>query len=261
MTSASSDCPVVFVHGLIGHLKPLAAHSMFARAGACAPDLLGYGAEVGVDPETITLAAQARELGRVVGNAYGDAPVHLVGHSVGGAIAMLFAAKAPERVASVTSVEGNFTLDDAFWSASLGRMTVDEVEALLGGMRADPEAWIARSVPSPSLELVALADEWLHWQPASTLRAMGRAVVAETGISIYLETVRSVFERLPVHLVAGERSRNGWHVPEWARLAAASEHVVPNAGHLPMVDDLDGFADRLASYLGLALPSSVERSI
>ncbi|WP_428942794.1 alpha/beta fold hydrolase [Xanthomonas oryzae] len=42
--------------------------------------------------------------------------VHLVGHSVGGAVSALVCSLYPELVASFTSVEGNFTLKDAFWS-------------------------------------------------------------------------------------------------------------------------------------------------
>ncbi|WP_227744214.1 alpha/beta fold hydrolase [Yersinia kristensenii] len=43
-------------------------------------------------------------------------PVHVIGHSVGGAVAVLFARRYPEMTRSLTSVEGNFTLSDAFWS-------------------------------------------------------------------------------------------------------------------------------------------------
>jgi hypothetical protein len=42
-------------------------------------------------------------------------------------------------------VEGNFSLDDAFWSATLARMPAAEACAMLDGFRADPAAWLARA--------------------------------------------------------------------------------------------------------------------
>lgn len=42
-------------------------------------------------------------------------PVDGVGHSVGGAIAMLCAHTYPDHVRRIVNVEGNFTLADAFW--------------------------------------------------------------------------------------------------------------------------------------------------
>ena len=47
--------------------------------------------------------------------------VHIVGHSVGGAIASLVALHHQELLASLTTVEGNFTLKDAFWSEELSK--------------------------------------------------------------------------------------------------------------------------------------------
>ena len=69
-----------------------------------APDLFGYG---GTDPwpghRPITLADEAA----LVGTALGDdqAPVHLVGHSYGGAVALRFAIAHPDRVLSLTLIE------------------------------------------------------------------------------------------------------------------------------------------------------------
>jgi lipase len=246
------EAPVVLVHGLIGHLKSLARHPALATlsAGIIAPDLLGYGAKVDTPLEQITLAAQAEALGHEIERVFGHDRVHLVGHSLGGTIAMLFAASAPERIASVINIEGNFTLDDAFWSASFGRMRLSEVETVLATLRADPKAWLARSMPSPSPEAVTVAKQWLSHQPASTLQAMGRAVLAETGLETYLDTIKTVFQRQTVHLVCGERTRDEWHVPAWARELAASEHIVDGAGHLLMLEEMDYVAEWLAWRLG-----------
>src|ERR1035441_4900667 len=113
--------PIVFVHGLIGHLR------------TCASAASAEGSR--------TLPAQADELRSCIRRAYGNTTVDVVGHSVGGVIAMLYASQEPSSVRRVVSVEGNFTLKDAFWSASLGRMSPVEAAAVLAGFTANPAGW------------------------------------------------------------------------------------------------------------------------
>jgi lipase len=120
-------------------------------------------------------------------------------------------------VASLITAEGNFTLRDAFWSASVARMDQAEAEAMLDTLRIAPEGWLAQSGIAPTEERVSVATRWLDLQPASTLRAMGRSVVDTTGQPSYDALLRSVFVRMPVHLIAGERSRDGWDVQRWLK--------------------------------------------
>ena len=47
---------------------------------------------------------------------------------------------------------------------------------------------------------------------------------------------RRLFESVPVHLIAGARSRDGWHVPGWALENAASYTEIAGAGHLVMLE-------------------------
>jgi pimeloyl-ACP methyl ester carboxylesterase len=103
-----------------------------------APDLLGYGQHRNVPEAAVSPPAQVDELQSCKRHAYGNERVDLVGHSVGGAIAMLLAYREPAMVRRVVSVEGNFTLKDAFWSASLGQMSIPQVAAVLEGFTSDP---------------------------------------------------------------------------------------------------------------------------
>lgn len=82
--------------------------------------------------------------------------MHLVGHSVGGAVSVVFAALYPERVASITSFEGNFTLKDAFWSAQIAKKDVVEVQSIVDSYKKDIGAWISGADVAPSDE--ALID-------------------------------------------------------------------------------------------------------
>ncbi|SDI90878.1 Pimeloyl-ACP methyl ester carboxylesterase [Pseudomonas flavescens] len=241
-----SEHPYLLIHGLIGSLRDLAPvfHSQGIQAHT--PDLLGYGALQHVDPATITLPGQVAHLARWL-TARDIERVHLAGHSVGGAIAMLFATAHPASVASIHSVEGNFSLADAFWSASVAQMTAHEADAMLTQFREKPEVWLARSGITTSASHRATASSLLDNQPASTIQATARSVVAVTGNADYPQAVRKVFEGpVPVHLIAGERSKAGWNVPQWALEKAASFTCLPG-GHLMMVEDPARFVDALTN--------------
>lgn len=160
---------------------------------------------------------------------------------------MAFAHRFPNPVASVINVEGNFTLDDAFWSAQLARMTPGEVSVLLAADRSDPARWLRNSGIEPTDELVRSAAELLDFQPAATIHAMARAVVDFTGRPGYATLLREVFAQTPVHLVAGQRSRSGWAVPDWALAAAASYTEIPEAGHMVMLEAPHEFGQVIAT--------------
>ena len=245
--------PVVLLHGLIGHLQPWAQALTAAGRPCLAPELRGYGSQADVPPGTVTLPTQVDDLALWVKAQWGDAPFDVVGHSVGGVLAMLLALRLPHQVRRVVSVEGNFSLQDAFWSARLGTMPLHEVSATLDSLRADPVAWLARSGVVANPESLALAQDWLAFQPASTLQAMGQSIVAVTGQAAYLDGVRTVFAQQTVSLVAGERSRPAWDVPAWAHEAAAAEVVLPGCGHLMMLEAPQAFVDTLIALLPVDL--------
>jgi lipase len=243
--------PVVFIHGLIGTLQLPELSAAFAPGRFLAPDLLGYGAQRQVPAEAIDLPAQVEHLQRVIEEQFPGEAVHLVGHSVGGAVAMLFAQAHGERVRSLVSVEGNFSLDDAFWSAAVARMSAAEACTMLDGFRADPGAWLARAGVAIDARSLGIAERWLAQQPASTLQAMARSVVALTAPDSYRDGLRRVFSTHPVHLLAGARSRAGWHVPAWAGQAAASQTQIADAGHLLMLEQPQAFLAALKRALQL----------
>ncbi len=162
---------------------------------------------------------------------------------------MLFADAYPEYVRRIVNIEGNFTLGDAFWSASVGRMSQSEADAMMEDFRADPLAWISSSVTAPAPHLGPIAARWLAHQPASTLRAMGKSVVTTTGNDDYPTLLEKVFDRHPVYLLSGEHSREGWNVPDWALEKCAGDHTLANCGHLMMLDDDVAFSAAIKRFL------------
>ncbi|MFD0204829.1 MULTISPECIES: alpha/beta fold hydrolase [Saccharothrix] len=249
--------PVIFIHGLIGSFADPRALAPLHPAPTLCPDLHGYGAEARAEPGTITIDRQVEYLRAAIDEALPGGPVHLVGHSVGGVIATAFAHRFPERTSTLVSVEGNFSLVDAFWSRQLAAKTAAEVEQVVRADRADPERWLRAGGVEPTGEHLRAAAQDLAYQPASTVHAMARAVVEYTAGPDYQQLLREVFERVPVHLVAGARSRAGWDVPGWALSAAASCTELPRTGHMVMLEAPDEFGALLA---GLLAPTSAPRS-
>lgn len=240
----SSPSPVVFIHGFIGTLD-ITGYEL----PHVAPDLLGYGKHQAVPFDAISLPGQVEHLRTFVDTHFASKLVDVVGHSVGGAIAMLFAHAYPAYVRRIVNIEGNFTLDDAFWSASVGRMSQSEADAMLQDFRVDPLAWISGSVIAPAPRLSGIAARWLDHQPASTLRAMGQSVVTTTGNDNYLTVLEQVFDKHPVYLLSGEHSRKGWNVPDWAREKCAGDHTLTNSGHLMMLDEPTAFSAAIKRFL------------
>ena len=241
--------PILLVHGLFGRLSNQEIVAAFGSRTVLAPDLIGYGENRTGVPEAWTLEDQVNYIADWL-DRRDQGPVHVVGHSVGGAIAMLFACKYPRLVRSITSVESYFTLADAFWSQKIALQDLTEIEAEVAGFRRDVPAWIGKAgVPATPVTL-AIAADWLDNQPVSTLRAQARAVVDATRRADFLKKVGEILDSgLPLHLIAGARSRGGWSVPEWVTARAASNTEIPNAGHLMMLEAPTAFASAVCANL------------
>ncbi|MCY0914882.1 hypothetical protein [Massilia antarctica] len=161
---------------------------------------------------------------------------------------MFFASRHPELTRSLTSVEGNFTLKDAFWSSQIAQMALSGVEAMVDGYKSDVGGWISAANVAPTPWALDVAQRWLHNQPASTVRAQARAVVAATGRAQYLDMVRSLLETgAPFHLIGGARSRPGWDVPDWVARIATSNSDLAATGHLMMLEASERFAGAIMS--------------
>jgi len=90
--------PVLLIHGLFGSLSDPALLSCFGGTAMLAPDLLGYGAKRDEGPRPWTLEDQADHVAAFVRERTRE-PVHVVGHSIGGAVAVLLVHRHPALAA------------------------------------------------------------------------------------------------------------------------------------------------------------------
>jgi len=236
------ESPILLIHGLIGTLKDQRLFNALSGRTILAPDLYGYGRRQRTATCNIAIPAQVELIRQTVCRECNGSRVHLVGHSVGAVVACFFAHAWPDFVASIVSVEGNFSLKDAFWSASVAKLTDDEANKMLAEFCVDPVSWLKKSGVSGAPENVAMASRWLGKQPGSTVRRMADSVVRCTRLASYEQILREVFAMHAVHLVSGERSRGSWDIPAWAQENAASDSVLKNVGHLMMLEDAPGFS-------------------
>jgi len=115
------DRQIVYLHGLGeagGVFQPLLREPTLANASFThtVPDLPGYGRSAW--PESpLGLEALADQLIRWL--AEFPTPPVLVGHSMGGVLAVLIAEAPPAAVKAVVNIEGNVSLDDCFLSGRI----------------------------------------------------------------------------------------------------------------------------------------------
>lgn len=246
MTQASK---LLMIHGLLGPIDYFGPARYLPGIDIHAPDMIGYGLRRSEDAG-IDLPGQAAELARILRDEVKQ-PAWLLGHSVGGAVAMMVADREPELVRGLISVEGNFTLRDAFWCARIAALGEEEWAAEYGAMEDAPAAWLEKSGIEAYDERIAWARDILGNQPYSTVQRMARSVVAETGKSDWLDLVRRVLVRdTPLYLLGGEQSAAGWDVPEWVLAAARQVLVQPKTGHMMMLEDPRNFCRIVASVIG-----------
>ncbi len=238
---------IIFIHGLFAVLAQPQEPDTFSIAQFLAPnpvsipDLPGYGTNRHYPLEGISVDGAADFIYTHM-HALGHERAHIVGHSIGGVVAVALASRHPEVIASLVSAEGNFTLKDAFWTQRLAQMDESEADALFESYRADPKILLSGAGVDATTEQIKIIEQSLSAQPTSTLQAMARSVVQVTGDESYLQEIAAILDRsIPLHLVAGERSREGWDVPAWVLERAASVTIQTGVGHMMMLEDLRGF--------------------
>jgi pimeloyl-ACP methyl ester carboxylesterase len=232
--------PLVMIHGLLGSIGFFGPRQYLPGLDVRTPDLRGYGSKRTVE-QGVDLDGQADEIVRILRLEVGR-PAWLLGHSVGGAVMMLAAERAPELVQGLISVEGNFTLKDAFWCTRIAAMLDADWAAEYGAMEDDPAAWLERRGIEASDQRIAWARQILANQPVGTIQSMARSVVRVTGAPAYLEGVRRVLgSGVPLYLLGGELSASGWDIPEWVLALACRSQVQPKAGHMMMLEDPAAF--------------------
>ena len=209
--------------GLVGRLEPTGRRSLLL-------DLPGHGRSDAPPEFGYTLAEHADCAAAVVDHAVGES-VDVIGHSMGGAVAIVLAARRPDLVRSLLLVEPNLDpgLADRGVPSSQGIASYDEDEFVADGMA----------------EFVAIAGP--GWQP--TLRTTDPVALHRSAVGLVRgsrPTMRKLLAamEIPRIHVAGDRG----FPDDVTGLEEAGVRcvTVPDAGHTTMVDNLEGFVAAVA---------------
>jgi pimeloyl-ACP methyl ester carboxylesterase len=227
-TRAGSGTPVALVHGLSGSSRWWSKNIDALAAGhlVAAVDLTGFGRNrrfLGLPAVMPSFGEETSLLARWL-ETFGE-PVHLIGHSMGGALAIRLAAERPDLVRSLILVN----------SAGMP-------------FRLDPRPHM-RPLPKPPYGGPGIARVLLP----DFLRA-GPASVAVAGTRVVFSDVRDAMHRLrvPTLLVWGENDPLvPLHYGEAMRqeIPNARLEVIPRAAHVAMWDAPEAFNRVVLAFL------------
>jgi pimeloyl-ACP methyl ester carboxylesterase len=144
-----------------------------------APDWRGFGLTEWTPGDCYWFPDYAADLDFIVESVQGDAPAHLVGHSMGGNVALMYAGARPARARTVVNLEG-FGLHASRAEQAPGRLSqwIDEVKSGGSlrdyGSREEVAARLQKNNPRLPAERAAfLADHWAEPDGHGRLRVAG----------------------------------------------------------------------------------------
>jgi pyruvate dehydrogenase E2 component (dihydrolipoyllysine-residue acetyltransferase) len=223
--------PVVLIHGFGGDLNSwmFTQPALAERSRAVAIDLPGHGGslkEVGAGDAASLAAAVADAIG-----ALGLGRVHLVGHSMGGAVAHVLAQNHPEQVASLTLIaaaglgpEINGAFIDGFVRA---------------GRRREAQEVLALLVHDPALVSRAMVEDVLRYKRldgvAAALDTIARAWFPGGRQAVDLRPALGGLS-IPVQLIWGRDDRIIPVGHAEALAATLPVRLLDGAGHLPHME-------------------------
>ncbi len=243
--------PVVFLHGIGGDaaswLPELEALSAHCRAVAW--DMPGYGGSPAL-PET-SFPALAAALAALI-DALGAERAHLVGHSIGGMVALECAATFPDRVASLVL----YATSPAF-----GRPDGDWQQEFLAARLAPLDAGRRMAELAPSIVASLVGDDPEPEGVGRALAAMAR--VPEAAYRAAMQCLVSFDRRdalarlaVPVLVLAGERDDNApaaMMERMAGRIPGARFEVIAGAGHLAHFERPAAFRAAVTAFLDEAM--------
>ncbi len=225
---------LVMIHGLLGSLSFFNPEKYLSGIHIFSPDMNNYGTSLSID--NLTLQDQADHIESIIINEVKE-PTWILGHSVGGAIATILADKNPSIVKGIINVEGNFTLNDAFWCQKIASSDYDLWNKEYNEISNNPKKWLEESNISVTTEHVDWANEILGYQTALSAQQVAKAVIKATSTDHYKNQLNNVINSgIPIHLMAGEYSKKGWDVPQSYLDKASSFTTVEKTGHMMMLE-------------------------
>jgi len=273
-TPSPDASPLVLVHGWMD----VAASFQFVVDAlqhdhwVIAPDWRGFGLTETPATDNFWFPDYLADLDFLLDHYVGDKPVHLVGHSMGGHIATLYAGVRPERVRRLINLEG-FGMPDARPAQAPTRYAkwMDELKSLQRGEMDlkpyDSSEAVAQRLIKTNPRLSTDKAHWLaqHWARVNDQgewRILGHAGHKVINAQLFrLEEVQAIYQRITAPtlcVVASSDSLGQWWkgkytLDEFKQRIAVVPHlshaVMDDAGHMLHHDQPEALARLIEGFL------------
>jgi pimeloyl-ACP methyl ester carboxylesterase len=266
--------PLVMVHGWmdVGASFQFMVDALSQDRYVIAPDWRGYGLTTGPATDNYWFPDYMADLDFLLDHYAVGQPVDLLGHSMGGNVAMVYAGVRPERVRRLINLEG-FGMPATKPAQAPGRFAkwMDELKALERGdldLRAYPDAsGVARRLMKTNTRLSADKADWLakHWAAPNAdgqWAILGDAAHKITNAQLYrVDEVLACYARITMPTLAVEASDDsltGWYkgtftLAQYHERLQTVPHVqikvVPDAGHMMHHDQPQMLAQLIEAFL------------
>jgi pyruvate dehydrogenase E2 component (dihydrolipoamide acetyltransferase) len=229
---AGGATPIVFIHGFGADLNTWMFNqpALAENRRAVALDLPGHGGSTKALDSGADAAAFADVLARALAALAIDR-AHVVGHSLGGAVAVVFAAAHPERVASLTLIA----------PAGLGaEINADFINGFIKAQRRrDMQDVLALLVHDAALVSRQMVEDVLRYKRLDGVQSALEAVAAASfpnGTQANPDPGIIATLAPPMQIIWGREDRIIPAAQAEAMTGRALIHIIDGAGHLPHME-------------------------
>ncbi|KDB10676.1 hypothetical protein LIG30_4795 [Burkholderia sp. lig30] len=241
MHRMGESAPIVFLHGF-GSTKEdyadIVHYPAFAGRPVVAYDAPGCGATRCGDLSAVSIPFLVATAKAVLERA-GIRQFHLVGHSMGGLTALMLAHEMPDRVLSLTDIEGNLAPEDCF----LSRQVIDYPAETAEGFFKD---FIERTWHSPFFSCALYAASLPLKVRAEAVRGIFTSMVELSDHGSVMEKFLAL--PFPRMFMYGEQNASLSYLPR-LRENGVQLAEISHSGHFPMYSNPVEMWERLAVFI------------
>ena len=216
---APGKVPLVMVHGWmdVAASWQFVVDALAHEHWVVAPDWRGYGLTESPPADNYWFPDYLADLDFLIDHYSPDAPVHLVGHSMGGNVAMLYSGSRPQRIRRLVNLEGfGLAVTQPAMAPKRYSKWIDELKALHRGemdlKSYDSVDGVARRLMKTNPRLPADKAGWLarHWArpgPDGRWRILGDPAHKVTNANLYrVDEVLEIYKCISAPVLAVEAS-------------------------------------------------------
>ncbi len=233
--------PLLFLHGALGQFSwPAALASLASRFDVIAPDLPGFGATP--RPERVTRVEDIAYVMLDLIERLGAGPVHLVGHSLGGWVALEMAIRSTASIRSLVLADAAGIRVRDVPRADLFRHGPTDLAKLVYATGADQAEWLANAENAMVHEANRYTLARLSWQPQ----------LHNPQLQKWLHRIH-----VPTLVVWGDQDRVLPPAHAHALAAAidgATVALMPGCGHMAPIERPEAFSDIVTRFIDGVTP-------